>query len=500
MKMRIGQVLKKEISMKILAVGAFLALIVLLIPLLRCMMYSVPWYDDFIYGRYTKNFYETKGGFLAALEGALLYTKTEWYAWQGTYSSCFLMCLVPSVWGTDKYVYGLWFILAVFLAGIFCLTKVLIRDVLKSEDKWSCLMVQSVLAAMAVVFIHFPREGFFWYNGAVHYTAMHGFGMLLIAGSIKLVYAKGMLKTIFLMIGCLLGTVVVGGGNNVTALQVGLVLLSIIGFGLIFKKKRVLLLIPVVICYGVAAYENFAAPGNAIRMSHYVGMKTSPVEAILRSFQSTFTQLDNFTGWKTVAVLVMLLPVIYYIISKVEFEFRYPGLVSVWSVCLYATGFTPTLYTMGHILLGRANNVARITFQFLVLINMFYWMGWLYKHLKKKEKTFSFKNTWSFYVLMIAIMVGIFALQPNKIGEYSSYAAYYYVHSGEAYNYYSEYLERVAICESDEPNVVVRPFGYTPWLLCPGDLSEDANAEPNMYMAKYFGKESITCIATEEEE
>ncbi len=500
MKKQIKEVLKKEISIKVLALGAFLALIVLLIPIIRCMMYSVPWYDDFNYGRYTKSFYETYGGFKGALEGVLFFTKTQWHAWQGTYTSCFFMSWMPAVWGTDKYVYGLWFILAVLLLGIFCLTKVLLRDVLKSQDRWSCLVVQSVLAAVVVVFIHVPKEGFFWYNAAVHYTAMHGLGMLLIAGVIKLVYVRGKIKTILLMLGSLVGAILVGGVNNVTALQTGLVILSVIGFGILFKKKRALLLIPTVICYGVAMYKNIAAPGNARRMLYYVNMKTTPVEAILRSFQSTFTQFDDFTGWKTVAVLVMLLPIIYYIVSKVDFEFRYPGLVLLWSVCLYATGFTPTLYTMGHIMLGRANNVARITFQILLLMDLFYLMGWLCKYLKKKEKAFSLKNTWSFYVLMIGIMVGIFALEPNKIGEYSSYAAYYFVHSGEAYNYYSEYLERVEICESDEKNVVVRPFNYAPWLLCPGDLSENVDYEPNLFMALYFGKESISCVAPEREE
>lgn len=500
MKKRIRDILKKEISMKILALGTFLALVLLLLPIVRCMMFSVPWYDDFNYARFTKSFYELKGDLKGALEGVLYFTRSQWHAWQGTYTSCFFMSCMPAVWGTDKYVYGLWFVLAVLLLGIFCLTKVLLCDVLKCRDNWSCLVVQSVLAAMVVVFIHVPKEGLFWYNAAVHYTAMHGFGMLLIAGLIKLVYVKGKIKTILLIIGSLFGAVLVGGVNNVTALQVGLVILSIIGFGLLFKKKRVLLLIPTAICYGVALYKNIGAPGNAKRMVHYVNMKTNPVEAILRSFQCAFTQFDDFTGWKTVAVLIMLLPVIYYIVTKVEFEFRYPGLILFWSICLYATGFTPTLYTMGHIMLGRANNVARITFQILLLVNMFYWMGWLFQYLKKKEKALPLKSTWSFYALMVMIMVGIFALEPNKIGEYSSYAAYYFVHSGEAYNYYHEYLERVEICESDEKNVVVRPFNYKPWILCPGDLSENADHETNIFMAQYFGKDSITCIAEEQEE
>lgn len=80
MKKKIEHILKKEISMRMLALGAFLALVVLLIPIIRCMMYSVPWYDDFNYGRYTKSFYETYGGFKGAWEGVIYFTKMQWHA------------------------------------------------------------------------------------------------------------------------------------------------------------------------------------------------------------------------------------------------------------------------------------------------------------------------------------------------------------------------------------------------------------------------------------
>ena len=103
-------------------------------------------------------------------------------------------------------------------------------------------------------------------------------------------------------------------------------------------------------------------------------------------------------------------------------------------------------------------------------------------------------------VKMVLLMLGIFVAEPNKGGIYSTYCAYYFVHTGEAYNYYHEYLARVEICESDEADVVIRPFVFRPWLLCLGDLSSDPDMEPNRFMADYFGKNSITCISVEEEE
>lgn len=487
-----------EINIKLLSIGSLCLLIALSIPIARIMMYCVPWYDDFGYGHLTKVYWETNHSFIEAIQGALKNVHGMWYAWQGTYTSCFFMSLMPAIWGTDKYAYGLWAILAILIISVFALVRVLMTDVLKLKDRWLCLFVQSMVASTVVLFMRSAIEGFFWYNSAVHYTAMHSLGILFIAGMIKLVYAKGKVKTALLIIGSIAGAFIVGGVNNVTVLQVGLVMLSIIVAGLVFKKKKVLFLLPATVCYAYAMYLNMSSPGNAKRMVHYVNMKLSPVEAILRSFQSAVTYFDDFTGWMTLAIVIFMIPVVLIIVTKTNFEFKLPGLVLLWSFCLYATGFTPTLYTMGHTLLGRATNMAKVTFQILLFINVVYLIGWLYRVLKqKKDVTLKLKSTWSFYLVLGMIMIGIFAVEPNKGGIYSTYCAYYFVHTGEAYNYHQEYLQRVEICESDELDVVVTQYGYKPWVLCLGDLSEDPNSEPNRFMAQFFGKNSITCVPRE---
>lgn len=498
MKNFLKKVIGCEINIKLLSIGSFLLLIALSIPIARIMMYCVPWYDDFSYGYMTKVYWETNHSFVEAIQGALKNVHGMWYAWQGTYTSCFFMSLMPAIWGTDKYVYGLWAILAILIISIFALVHVLMTDVLKIKDRWLCLFIQSMVASTVVLFMRSAIEGFFWYNSAVHYTAMHSLGILFITGLIKLVYTKGKVKTWLLIIGSIAGAFIVGGVNNVTVLQVGLVMVSIIVAGLFFKKKRVLLLLPATACYAFAMYINMSSPGNAKRMVHYVNMKLSPVEAILRSFQSAFAYFDDFTGWMTLAIVIFMIPVVLIIVSKTKFEFKLPGVVLLWSFCLYATGFTPTLYTMGHTLLGRATNMVKVTFQMLLFINLVYLLGWLYRVLRqRKDVTLKLKSTWSYYLVLGVIMIGIFAVEPNKGGIYSTYCAYYFVHTGEAYNYYQEYMQRVEICESDEPDVVVTQYGYKPWVLCLGDLSEDPNSEPNKFMAQFFGKNSITCVPRE---
>jgi hypothetical protein len=95
---------------------------------------------------------------------------------------------------------------------------------------------------------------------------------------------------------------------------------------------------------------------------------------------------------------------------------------------------------------------------------------------------------------MAAVMVFIFSLSPNQAGYYSSYGAYYYVHTGEAYNFHEEYMERVKLLKSDEQNVVLKPYTYRPWMLCTGDLEDNPDAEEIKSVAAWYNKESVTVI------
>lgn len=499
MKKVIEKVFGFEINKKLLAVGMVLVTILLIVPVARIMLYCIPWYDDFGYGKWVKNFWELRHSVWDALQGAVASAKSSYYAWQGTFSSIFMMSLMPAIWGTDKYVYGLWFVLLMFVAGIFFIVRVLLVDVLKA-DKWSTLMVQALVIAACVVLFHSPIEGLFWYDAAVHYTAIHGMGLMVLAMLIKMIYTrKKALKIVLLVASMLLGAFV-GGGNYVSILQMLILVLSILGWGLIFKKKSVLWAAPAAVCMGITVYLNMTAPGNNVRMAHFVGMRTSSVEAILNSFKCAFIYADDFTGWMTLAVMILLVPVTVQIVTRTSFRFRYPLLVLVWSLCVYATGFTPTLFTMGHVMLSRATSMTKFTFQLLLFFNEIYLIGWGCQYLReRRNREIKCKHSLCFYVLMVLVMLGIFAAEPNKGRAFTTYVSYYFVHTGEAYNYYQEYLERVELCESAETDVVLRPFVYKPWVLCLGDLTSDPDYEPNRFMADYFGKNSIVCLSEEEE-
>lgn len=70
---------------------------------------------------------------------------------------------------------------------------------------------------------------------------------------------------------------------------------------------------------------------------------------------------------------------------------------------------------------------------------------------------------------------------------------YYYIHTGLAYNFYQEYLNRVETVKNGGPDVVVEPYSYMPWFLQTSDLGDSPDAENNSFMASWYGKNSISC-------
>ncbi len=480
---------------KVLGCCAFALFLLLLVPLFRIAVYAVPWYDDLNYGRFAKFAMETTPGLGGALSGAWDCVRTQWYAWQGTFSSIFFMAMMPAIWGEEYYFLGPMFLIALLSVSVLLFVRVVLRDVF-GADGWNSLLVQSVTASMVLVLIHSSQEGLFWYNAGVHYVGMHSFAMLLLTALIRIFYEKRTWVRVLLAAAGMVLALLVSGGNFVTALQ-GAVLLGFCLILVLWKKRSLFFFyLPAAVVYGVGFYLNVSAPGNSVRAANYVGWGYPPVEAVLRSFSTGVRMLPEFSGYITPAVLILLLPTLWRIAGKSRCAFRYPGAVLFLSLCLYASGFTPSLYSLGHEGLARSLNAVKITLQLLLVLDELYLLGWLRRVWEKKSERISERKLsgiffWSFYLVMGAVMLCIFYHAPNQAGCYSSYGAYYYVHTGEAYNFYCEYRERLELLQSEEKNIVFEPYRYRPWLLCMGDLDEDPQAEENRAVEAWYNKDSV---------
>ncbi len=491
-----------EPSLRIVGWAAVAMLLLFLVPLLLLAFYAVPWYDDFNYGLFARAGMDGTPGILGALKGAWECARVQWYAWQGTFSSVFFMALTPVIWGERYYVIGSVFLILMLAASVFVLFGALTKKVLHA-DGISALGLQAVAAGMVIELIHTSQQGFYWYNGGVHYVGMHSFAMFFVAVLIYLSSheessngdpkGRKRWKGILLVIAGMLLALLAGGGNFVTTLQGLLFLCSLMSFFLVTDRKKVLRFLPVFAVYVFAFRRNVSAPGNAVRARFFVGCGYSPLESVLRSFQEAFSHLWTFTWWMTLAVMVLLVPIIWKIVRKSSFSFRLPGLFLVWSICLYAAGFTPSLYSLGHAGFGRTLNAVKITYQILLLSNEVYFLGWLQGVLAQKGELPVWEGgcPWWFYGLMGACMIVIWRYSPNQAGWYSSYGAYYYMRTGEAQGFYAEYLQRIEILRGPEEEVVFAPYHYRPWLLCVGDLSGEPEREENRAVAAWYDKASV---------
>lgn len=492
---------------KFLAIGFCLLLLAALIPLFRLTIYAVPYYDDYNFGRFARAAMEQEQSKWAVIPGALECSRTQWYAWQGTYSSIFFMTLMPAIWGEQYYFLGPVFILLLLLAGSMVFTHVILRKVFGME-KWISLAIQAVITTAQFMFIYSAQSGFYWYNGGIHYVGMHGFGLLFLAVSICLERAEGRTAKGLLFTASVLLAMITAGSNFVTALQGLLCLATILLVSVVLERRKCgLWLLPATAVYIIGFGLNVAAPGNSVRAQSYIGWGYGPLESIGRSFLEAVKHIPEYTGLVVLTVMLLLVPLIWQAVKSTDYRFRYPGIVLAWSFGLYATGYTPSLYSLGHAGLSRTLNAVKITYFMLLFLNEIYWIGWLRQLLEKKTEQTTGQLTiqkltirngaaaWWFYVLIGVACLVIFRASPNQAGHYSSYGAYYYVHTGEAYNFHQEYLERVKRLSGNARNVHLQAYRFQPWFLCMGDISEDAGNEANRSLAMWYGKDSVTLIS-----
>ena len=470
--------------------AVFLCLLAMcLIPLYRLSLYSCPFADDYSYGIFGKRGIEAYGGVIGAIKGAITGARQMWYAWQGTYASIFFMSLAPVIFGEEYHFIGSMFIITMITVGTFTFTSVLIRKVFKCE-RLSTVSVAAMITTCVLMFMYETQQAFYWYNGGVHYVAMHGFFLLMLSSAIVLVKSEKVIKKIIFVLLTMVLAFVTAGANFVTTLQGLLAIFAIFIISLIiFKNKRALYLIPALITYVIGFYKNVSAPGNDKRAAYFT-TGYGPVESILRSFLEAFKAIPGYTRLIGLAVLIMAVPLILNLVKKADFSFKWPFLVLFFSFCFYATGFTPSLYVFGNAGIERTQNAVKITYMVLLFINEIYLLGWASKKFEKVgELTKIGIGCW--YLCFGILFFVIFSFESNQAGNYSAYGAYYYVHTGDAINFRTEYLARIEHVKESGADVTVYPYVFKPWFLYAGEISTEADNFENNAMAAFYGKDSI---------
>lgn len=471
------------------------AFAVTLIPMYRLALYSVPWYDDYSYGiplhvLFTVN---PDAGLLDILKTVVESVRVEWWAWQGTFSSIFLMSFSPIVFGEEYYFLGALFLISILAATTIFFVYTVCTVVFGCRRVSGIIMGLGTATAL-INTIHTSQAGFYWYNAGVHYVGMHSIFFLWTAFLIRSVRGE---KKFVRYVGTVLGTllsVAPAGANFVTALQGLGVICAVVCYAVIREKYGSLRLLPAFLIYAFGFYMNVRAPGNSVRARSYVGWGYSPIKAVLLSFKEGILKLWTFTGLVGIVFIVFLASGAVLAVWNTEFKYTRPWLFAAVSYVLYCTGFTPSLYSLGHAGLGRTLNAVKLTFWMLLVLNIIYISGYLFGRngrMRNTAERFGIKTGVVYAAILFATAAGAYGLSTNRAGTIAGFGAYYYVHSGEAFNFREQYLERVQVLKSEEKDVVFETYRFRPWMLCAGELSDDPEAEENRLVEEWYKKDSV---------
>ena len=471
----------------IILVAVFL---LLLVPIIYLGKYNFMKADDYSYGAYAHRAFVETGSFFEAFKGALQSVKTNYYAWQGTFSSIFLMSFAPYIFNYRFYKLVPLFMTFMITFSSFFLSFTLIKKVLKQDKISLTIIVGTLLSLLMIERLYTVPGALYWYNASVHYIFAECIFFILSALFIHICITPKTSMAVILSAICMLLSVEVGGSNYSTILTGLVTLISLTILVFILKKERTFLLFPSIFVYSVSFVINVTAPGNNARGAYYEGM--DPVMSILNSFKSTFLFSLEWFDVYTIAVMLILIPVFVKCVSKTGFKFRFPLLVFIFSICLISTGFTSSYYALGNSGLSRTINVVKMTWQILLLFNEAYLIGWIKKNIIKDKKEQKERN------IPLIVLIGsllVILLQPallKPLGTIPSYTAFEYFAYGHAQAYWVESMERLAILEVDtKKDVILNEYTSTPFYLYLSDVTEDASYWENKAVADYYGKNSV---------
>ena len=478
----------KKISIKQVAWLSVIIYLVSLIPLLILSVYAYPCADDFGYGAACHQTWIQTYSVLKTIWQAALTAYDRYFTWQGTFSSVFLFALQPAVWSESCYWITTWIMLVLLTVGVWSVLKIILGRYL-GADKYSVMVIASLVLFFTVQCMVDGAQGLFWYNGAAHYMVMHSLYLMLIALQLWQLQ-KGKCHWWEILVSTLLAFFV-SGGNYITALVYAITAVTIMVI-LVGKKqwKKIIRLIVPLVFFVVGFILNVTAPGNAVRQESFTETP-GVIASVLISFSDCLHYvMGEWSDWRVVLMAVLILPAALRIAGRTTFRFRYPLLTVIYSYCCLSAMFTPTVYATGSIGAGRIHNIIFAMFLLLLALNVVYVTGWLVqKGCLQKQKDEKGKEYFVQILLTGICVLGIYAfIEPEA---YTSVQALDTILSGEAESFRVVNMERKALLDDGQSREIVLPrYEEIPELLYIDDISTENDWKSNG-MCRFYDKDSI---------
>jgi hypothetical protein len=474
-----------------------------LLPLFAIAFYSHPAGDDLHYGAKTRAVYMDTHEAAAVLATAFATVGEVYYTWQGRFSDTFLCTLNPAVFGESFYPVTAFVMLFMLTASTVFLLLTVIKEILGLEGRYVVLVGVPVLF-FSIQSLPSPAQGFFNHNGSVCYTFFYSLMLLLLGICLRLYYRDGnpppaigaahprskpfWLKAILAAMLCFL----ISGGNFVTALVSVLIITVFVLSCFVRRRPRgvKILFIVLLLLLLTGFLISVLAPGNAVREALYEqsGMITILVKSIYYACHYIAIWLDL----RIMAALLFLSPIFCKMARKTCCSFKYPLLVALFSFCLIALHFAPTVYAFGGAGADRVNNIIYFAFVLLFFMNGFYVVGYMQRTLSGQKIHLS-QDFLATCVYAAAVFAVVFVLASGgRIKEHSSFIAARDLLNGTAKQYslemqgYYKILHDRSIKQAELP-----PLSATPELLCFDNITDNENSHSNRAAARFYQKEYV---------
>jgi len=420
----------------------------------------------------------------AVFHEAVRVAREYYITWQGSFTSIFLMALQPGIFGEQYYIFTPYLLIISLIAATWLFARTIVGKHYSGVLCWLALL-------FSIQFAPAPEESFYWYNGGIYYTFFYSLSLVLYCLVLQAHRASSPAKrAIYAGIAMPLAFLL-GGGNYVTALLSGVLLTLLVVYRMIRKDPSRWSSFFTLVCLLVALILSVVAPGNGVRQE--TAENVMPYgKAILLSFPHAIAFFIRSMRFEFLLGALVALPFVFRAAERHNWSFRYPALVTLASLCVYACQFTPHLAAFSEDGPQRMMGIIFFTNFWLIGGNLFYWCGWFAKN-RYLPMLVHFFVRWTAVVAAMLIVLGFAVTIMREPVTMSGASAAKSLLDGSAKHYWQAQVDRTVILKDETTrNVAVPPLPDWPHVLMYTELAPDATHWINDLTAAYYGKESVS--------
>lgn len=505
--MRLQKRLRNILCYNYIAKVSLLVLIFSLLPLVYCSFFDYATGDDLWEGAVAHQVLKSGGTLVELFQEVFAWMKVDYLGWQGNWSSTFLWCFSPNVFGEKVYCITPWIGLVSISLGHWYCFKYFNEKYLRIEKDFF-IILYVVITLLVIQYMPYIGGGIFWYSAMINYTFPYGLTMAVfvwIDKYLELEKKKYLIFLIFVL--SFLG----GSGYLMIVVNfeiIGLVILvNLLRKDKTKRKRAFLLLIPFAL-FLIGFIISALAPGNAVRGGEDFGLSMGNIlytlkECIVQGAHGIFP-----TIWR-VKILILISPIIVIgvweklNIETTKINFGHPILVTVFLFLISCSVYAPGIYSKDEQISSGVYDTIYYIFILTYFFTIIYIVGYFKLaieksskeknviNIEKKQRTIEIIRCFGITMFLVLCITGKSILLNDSAFE----ICIDYISSGQLADFEMQMQERLEILNDPTVTDVVLPgMNNQQGPFVHMVATEDPTYYTNRCIARFYGKKSVICI------